>query len=110
MSFSGTDTVRYYNMTDEHGRNIQSCATIDDIVNYLVYETLTEAGGCVHFHRCSKNGTPLKNSRDWYFDLNLDLRTPESEQADCYWYKWPYTEITTPDYLSGQQIEKCIKA
>ena len=39
--------------------------------------------------------------------MSLDLyrRKPDSEKADCYWIKWPYLEVTTPDYISGRGVE-----
>lgn len=46
-------------------------------------------------------------ARLWYFELNLDS-TREDCETNCYWYKWPYADVSPCDYQTGEKLEEYV--
>lgn len=110
MSLASEDTRRYYLMERADGTPaIDGAHTVEEIARALVYGAMSEGGSRYFLRRCSKSGKPQRGARLWYFELSTDFRGEDSDEADCYWWKWPYTDITTPDYFSGGKIEALIR-
>lgn len=110
MSLTSSKTVRYYRTEHIDGTPwTETPLDADEIVEALIHEAERVGGARLFLRRCYKNGNVQRGARLWYFELHLDS-TRGDGVTDCYWCKWPYTNVAPCDYCTGEKLEAYISA